>query len=151
MVTIEGSTTIARPVEDVFDFVADERNEPRYNPHMGSVEKLTPGPIGPGTRWSATIESRGRPLEMHVEVTDYDRPRRLATTTTMTAAQIRGALTFAPDPAGTVLRWSWDLRPQGALRLLGPVFAAQGRRQEAAIWAGLKGHLEALPPHRPRA
>ena len=84
-----------------------------------------------------------------MEVTDYDRPRRLATTTTMAAAQIRGALTFAPDPAGTVLRWSWDLRPKGALRLLGPVFAAQGRRQEAATWAGLKAHLEALSAARP--
>ena len=39
MVTIEGSTTIARPVEDVFDFVADERNEPRYNPQMTHVDE----------------------------------------------------------------------------------------------------------------
>ena len=32
---------IARPVEEVFDFVADERNEPRYNPRMLRAEKLT--------------------------------------------------------------------------------------------------------------
>jgi len=37
---------IARPVEDLFDSVADKRNEPRYNPHMRRAEKLTPGPIG---------------------------------------------------------------------------------------------------------
>ena len=83
MVTIEGSTTIARPVEDVFDLVADERNEPRYNPQMTAVEKLTPGPIGTGTRWSATVDSRGRPMPMEIEVTGYDRPHRLASTTTM--------------------------------------------------------------------
>lgn len=142
MVTIEGSTTIARPVEEVFDIVADERNEPRYNPQMTGVRKLTPGPIGPGTRWAATIASRGRPLDMELEVTDYVRPRRLATTTTMAAAEIRGALTFDDAPSGTVLRWSWDVRPKGALRLLGPVFAGQGRRQEAAIWAELKRLLE---------
>lgn len=142
MVTIEGSTTIARPVEDVFDFVADEHNEPRYNPQMNSVDKLTPGPIGKGTRWSATVNSRGRPLEMELEVTDYDRPRRLASTTTMAAAQITGTLTFEPSPAGTVMQWTWDLHPKGAYRLLGPVFATQGRRQEAAIWAGLKRVME---------
>ena len=34
MVLIEGEIVITRPVEEVFDFVADERNEPRYNPHM---------------------------------------------------------------------------------------------------------------------
>jgi hypothetical protein len=37
---------IARPVEDTFDSVADERDVPPYNPHMLRAEKLTPGPIG---------------------------------------------------------------------------------------------------------
>ena len=77
MVKIQGSTVIARPVEDVFDFVADERNEPKYNPRMVRAEKTTPGPVAKGTRWSATIESRGRPLDMTMEVTDYARPDRL--------------------------------------------------------------------------
>ena len=44
MAHIEGEITIARPPEDVFDFVADERNEPRFNPQMLSVEQLTSGP-----------------------------------------------------------------------------------------------------------
>ena len=60
MVKIDGSTVIARPVENIFDFVADERNEPKYNPRMVRAEKVTPGPIAKGTRWLATIESRGR-------------------------------------------------------------------------------------------
>lgn len=30
MVRVEGGMVINRPVEDVFDFVADKRNEPRY-------------------------------------------------------------------------------------------------------------------------
>jgi hypothetical protein len=40
MVKIDGSTVIARPVENIFDFVADERNEPKYNhPRMVRAEK----------------------------------------------------------------------------------------------------------------
>ena len=31
--------------EAVFDFVADERNEPRYNRQMSKVQLLTPEPI----------------------------------------------------------------------------------------------------------
>ena len=38
MVHIKGQIVIDRPVEEVFDFVADERNEPRYNPRMRRVE-----------------------------------------------------------------------------------------------------------------
>jgi uncharacterized protein YndB with AHSA1/START domain len=142
MVKIQGSTVIARPVEDVFDFVADERNEPKYNPHMLRAEKVTPGRIATGTRWLATIESRGRPLDMKIEVTDYTRPVRLASTTSMSTAEIRGVVTFEPDPAGTRMRWSWELQPKGVFKLMGPVMARLGRRQEAEIWAGLKRYLE---------
>jgi Polyketide cyclase / dehydrase and lipid transport len=113
--------------------------------HEGTIPrvvKLTSGPIGSGTRRSVTVASRGRPREMEVEVTGYVRPLRLASSTTMAAAVIRGALTFEPRPTGTLMRWTWDLQPNGAYRLLAPVFALVGRRQEAAIWEGLKRVLE---------
>jgi hypothetical protein len=48
MVGIEGDIVINPPVAEVFDFVADERNEPRYNARMLRAEKLSSGPIGPG-------------------------------------------------------------------------------------------------------
>lgn len=145
MVRIQGSTVIARSVEDVFDFVADERNEPTYNPRMTRVEMTTPGPVAKGTRWSATVESRERPVDLAMEVTDYVRPSRLGSTTSMSSAEIHGSLSFEPHPAGTTLRWSWQLLPRGPLKLVGPLIAYVGRRQEAAIWASLKRHLEDTP------
>jgi uncharacterized protein YndB with AHSA1/START domain len=142
MAHIEGEITIARPPEDVFDFVADERNEPRFNPQMSSAEQLTPDPIGPGTRFRAQVTSRGRPLDMVIEYTAYERPRRLSSLTRMSAMDIRGTLTFDSVPEGTRMRWHWELAPHGFLRLLTPLVARMGRRQEAAIWAGLKRCLE---------
>ena len=58
MVHIEGEIVIERPPEAVFDFVADERNEPRYNPRMLRVEQISAGPIGLGTRFRAEVASR---------------------------------------------------------------------------------------------
>lgn len=142
MTRIEGSIVINRPPEDVFDFVADEHNEPRFNPGMVRVEKLTPGPVGAGTRWRTTLESRGHPITMDVEVTEYARPCRLGTTSTLSAAQITGRLTFAAHPTGTRMSWSWQLRPKGLLRVLTPVLGPLGRRQERRTWAGLKRCLE---------
>jgi uncharacterized protein YndB with AHSA1/START domain len=142
MVPIEGEITIAQPPEAVFDFVADERNEPRFNPQMKSVELVSSGPIGIGTRFRAEVASRGRPLEMVIDFTDFERPRRLSSTTRMPAMDIRGTLTFDPVPEGTRMRWHWELAPRGLLRLLAPLVARMGRRQEDAIWAGLKRCLE---------
>ena len=42
MAKIEGEIVIGRPADVVFDMVADQRNEPTYNPAMTRSEKLTP-------------------------------------------------------------------------------------------------------------
>ena len=144
MPRIDDELVIERPVEEVFDFVADERNEPRYNPRMLRSQKLSPGPIGVGTRFRAEMEMKGRrrPVEMTVEFTDYERPRRLASSTHMATMDIAGTLTFDPVPQGTRMRWEWDLRPRGLVKLLSPVIGPLGRRQEQAIWSNLKRLLE---------
>ena len=48
MAKIEGEILIRRPVDEVFDFVTDSRNEPSFNPAMTGVELLTPLPVGRG-------------------------------------------------------------------------------------------------------
>jgi uncharacterized protein YndB with AHSA1/START domain len=143
MAHIDGEIVINRPVEEVFDTVADECNEPRYNPHMLRAEKLSPGPVGLGSRFRAEMRTRPRPVVMTTECTGYERPRRLASTTRLSTMDIRGTLTFDPVPAGTWMRWSWDLEPRGLLKLATPVVARIGARQERAIWTGLKRFLEA--------
>jgi hypothetical protein len=148
MLHIEGEIVINRPVEEVFDFVADERNEPRYNRQMRRAEQLTEGPIGTGTRFRAEMVSMGRPVEMVIEFTGYERPRRLLSSTHMSAMDTSGGLTFDPIPEGTRMRWSWDLQTRGALKLMGPMVTRMGRNQEQRIWTGLKRLLEErkVPP-----
>ena len=143
MAQIEGEIVIDRTVEDVFDFVADERNEPRFNPQMTSVEKLSDAEIGLGTQFRATVVSGGRPMSMVIEFTAFDRPRRLGSRTTMAGMVILGELTFESVAEGrTLMRWVWEMQPSGALRLLKPLIVFMGRRQERAIWNSLKRCLE---------
>jgi len=49
MAKIAGSVSIKRPVDFVFDQVADIRNEPTYNPNMISAELKPEEPIGKGS------------------------------------------------------------------------------------------------------
>ena len=48
------------------------------------------------------------------------------------------------------MRWSWDLQPHGISRLLTPLIARMGQRQEETIWAGLKQYMEAQEGFLPR-
>jgi uncharacterized membrane protein len=142
MATISGSIEIDRPVEEVFDFVADERNEPNYNPDLLRSSKITDGPITVGTRFTAVHRSRGRPVEMTIEITECDRPHRFGSHTSMPGTDVRGVLTFEPIGDRTRMRWTWEVRPSHLGWLLAPVVRAVGTRQERACWTGLKRYLE---------
>ena len=141
-VRVVGSIEIQRPVQEVFDFVADQRNEPLYNPDMVTSEKTTDGPIGVGTRFSAQTMSRGKAVDMVIEVTRFERPRRLDSTTHMAAMDLDGSLTFDPIHGGTRMSWAWNIHPSGALLWFKPLVGVIGGRNERRIWTALKAHLE---------
>jgi uncharacterized protein YndB with AHSA1/START domain len=142
VVHIEGEIVIGRPVEEVFDFVADECNEPRFNAQMRLVEKTSEGPIGLGTQYRAEVVSGRQVVPMVIEYTGFERPRMLASTTRMSSMDIRYALTFDPVSQGTRMRWVGDVQPKGYLRLMSPIVGWMGRRQERRIWTSLKHLLE---------
>ena len=142
MARVEGEIIINRPVEEVFDFVADERNEPRYNPRMVRAEKISEGQIGPGARFHTELKTAGRTMPMVVEFTDFERTRRLGSVTRSSMMETEGALSFESVPSGTRMCWSWNVRPRGAMKLMAPFVGPIGRRQERGIWGRLKRLLE---------
>lgn len=142
MSRVRGTLDIARPIDEVFEFVADQCNEPSYNPKMTDSTMLTEGPVGIGTRFGATVLSRGKPLVVTIEVTGFDPPRRIASRSVMAGATVEGDLHFEPITGGTRLSWDWDVTIGGPARLAGPLVALIGRQQERTIWTGLKHHLE---------
>jgi carbon monoxide dehydrogenase subunit G len=147
---ITGHVRIAAPAEQVFDTVADTRNEPSFNSAMAGVELLTPLPIGLGTRFRARMGRAG--TQMLVELIEFDRPHRLGSRTTSSIMETSGTLTFAADGEGTMMGWDWQVRPKGWMRMLGPLSGPLGGRMERRIWTSMKRYLEntaARPVTRP--
>ena len=68
MARIEGEI-ISRPVADVFDYVADQSNEPQYNPQMVRAERITAVPVKKGTHFRSAVASMGRTAEVLIECT----------------------------------------------------------------------------------
>ena len=143
MTRIAGEVTIAAPVEEVFDLVADERNEPRYNPRIEHVRKLGAGPVGAGARFVAEPRNMGRRGEMTLTIQEYDRPWRLHNVITSSYMKVDGTLTFEEVEGGTRLSWDWDMGLVGPMRLLSPLLAAVGPSWERRNWVGLKDYVEA--------
>lgn len=142
MAHIAGEVTIDAPVEEVFDLVADERNEPRYNPRIVRAEKVSKGPVGRGARFVAEPRSMGPQGEMTLEVLEYDRPHQLHNHVRSSYMQVDGTLTFEEVDGRTRLRWDWDMGLVGPMRVLSPVLALVGPRWERRNWLDLKDYLE---------
>ena len=68
------------------------------------IQKLSPGPIGRGTRFRAEAVTLRRTTAMTIEYTTYERPRRLASSIHMPAADIAGTLRF--DLSRTAPGWA---------------------------------------------
>jgi uncharacterized protein YndB with AHSA1/START domain len=142
MVQVKGEIVIDRQPDEVFDFVSDEENEPRYNPQMRLAKKTTDGPIGVGTTFLAEVTGRSGVVPMTIQFTEYDRPHRLAEQVHMTSMNLTGELTFEAAEGGTRMYWAWNLQPHGVLRFMTPLMGALGRRSERRTWASLKRFLE---------
>ena len=142
MTRIAGEVFIAAPVEEVFDMVADERNEPLYNPRIVRAKKVGGGPVGAGARFVAEPKSMGAKGKMTLTILDYDRPHRLHNGVRSSYMEGDGTLTFEEVEAGTCLRWDWNMALVGPLRLLSPVFALIGPAWERRNWMSLKEYME---------
>ncbi|TCN31138.1 carbon monoxide dehydrogenase subunit G [Kribbella orskensis] len=142
MTHIAGEILIDAPIDEVFDMVADERNEPRYNPRIVRAEKLSEGPVGAGARFVAEPKGMGARGEITLTILEYDRPRRLHTGVRSSYLQVDGTVTFEDDEGGTRLRWDWDMGLVGPMRVLSPVLSFIGPAWERRNWVGLKKHLE---------
>ena len=126
----------------MFDFVADERNEPRYNPRMLDAEQISEGPIGVGTRFRTELEDDGSD-----DADDRGVHGVRATAAPWVGDALvddgdRGRVDVRVCPGGTRMCWSWEVRPRGALKLMAPLVGVIGRRQEQRIWGNLKRLLE---------
>lgn len=57
MIRFEHALDIRRPIEDVFTFLADFTNIPRWNFYVEEVQKITDGPVGAGTIYAQVRRS----------------------------------------------------------------------------------------------
>ena len=71
------STTIQRPVEEVFAFLADGENDQKFSARIIEIEKKTEGPAGVGTVYASTAKDGGVKAKHEFELTEFEPSSRI--------------------------------------------------------------------------
>src|SRR5512132_1328231 len=72
-----GSAVVDRPVDEVFAFLADGTNDPKFSPRVKEIHKTTDGPIGVGTVFQSKVKDAGLTTDRTFELTEYEPPTRI--------------------------------------------------------------------------
>ena len=71
------AVVISRPRDEVFAFVSDARNRPRWDDSVASEELTSPEPISLGTTVRTRLRSMGRDYEINCKVVEHQPPDRM--------------------------------------------------------------------------
>jgi Polyketide cyclase / dehydrase and lipid transport len=138
MAVISNSVVIRCTPEQAFGYLSDLRNELEWNPACERMEKLTDGPIGPGTRFRAKWKLSS---VVELEILEHDRPNGW---TAHNGGPLEVTMTIRIDrvPDGTRLSTRFDARPHGFLRLIFPILLRKLRADEKANMGHIRTALE---------
>jgi uncharacterized membrane protein len=142
---MRSSIRIDAPPETVFDFVDDWRNATKYLRRLVRWDPVDPNaPMGVGFVFRVGIEAGPTRLDGKLEVTDYERPARIAIRST-DGPRVVGGWNFAPAGEGATqvsLRASFDLPGGFAGRLVGSFVGRNGQKDLDASLRDLKRLIE---------
>lgn len=109
------SITINRPVGDVFAFVADGEQCPRWRPGVLDITRAGGASTGVGTRYLQGVKGpMGRRISADYEITVYEPDRRIEFKTVAGPARPHGSYEFtSTDDGGTKLTFALDATLSG--------------------------------------
>jgi uncharacterized protein YndB with AHSA1/START domain len=142
MATLDMSIVINRPVEEVFAFLSNPENNPKWVSGSNEVHLTSARPIGVGTTFRSVFTVLGRRMESEIEFTEYEPNRSYAQKTTSGPIPVESRVTFERVDGGTQVINHQVAEPGGLFKLAEPVLVRMIKRQFEADFANLKDLME---------
>jgi hypothetical protein len=142
--SFSGSAVIDRPPDEVFDFLADGTNDPKFSPRVLEIEKTSDGPTGVGTVYRSTVKDAGMKTIREFEITEFERPSKIRWTE-RSNNQITvptGGYDVEPAEGGTRLTIHNDFEGHGFGKLILPLALRAARKDADAFAARIKQAVE---------
>jgi carbon monoxide dehydrogenase subunit G len=141
----EGTTVVDRPIEQVFDFLADGTNDPKFSPRVLEIAKATDGPVGVGTVFKSTVKDAGVKTNREFEITEFERPTRIrwAERSKNQVTAPEGGYDLAPEGSGTRVTIHNVLEGHGIGKLFAPLALRSARKGADQFAQSIKSAVEA--------
>ena len=117
MINLDLSTLVDRPMKDVFAFVSNLNNMSKWNSAVVSLEQVTPGAVGVGTKFKSVGEMMGRRIEGEVQVNSYEPDTKTGFQMNAGPMQINVTISFKPVGTGTKVGLNAQGNPAGIFKL----------------------------------
>jgi carbon monoxide dehydrogenase subunit G len=123
MTTLNVSTHVAAPIEQVFEVYTDLPKVVERVPDITALEILSEGPFGEGTRWRETRVMFKKQATEEMWVTDFAPPRSYNVEAESHGMKYSTHFSFTPDGDGTKVSWTFTGTAQtlGA-KIMAPIF-----------------------------
>ncbi len=140
MVKLHETRHVDRPLEEVFDYVADFDNIENWDP--GVVSSTRQGDsVGRGTIFDLEVRFGSGTARMVYEITEFERPSKVVLVGTGDRVVAIDEITFANDQGKTRIDYTADLKFRGVFALVAPLI--RGRLEKVGEEA-LDGLVRAL-------
>lgn len=134
--------TINRPLQEVFNYLVDHSNDKYWKPFVTESIKLTPEPIGFGTRFKITTTAWGYRRSGEVEIVEYNPYNSFAYKVHDPIYPFTARSTFIETPSGTEMHGQVEFHARGMWKLFVPLFLIFIRTQQKQTFNRLKQILE---------
>ena len=142
MIDVTVGISINRPVEDVFRFVADTANDPKWHTDALEVRRMTDGPVGKGTTYHLRLKPSMGVSEGTVEMAEFQPNRRQVLRGDMGKMKPTITYLFQPAGSGTAFTRRVQFELPGMMRLMQPLVRGMVKKRNTAFLANLKRVLE---------
>jgi len=148
MIEYQTERRVNRSAEDTFDVIGTHvyDNQPKWEAEVVEVRRISPGPVGVGSRSVMVRREFGRTTEVENEVTEFEQDRRIAFHHPDSALEFNISFDITPiDSSSCTVQVDVRAQPRGWTRILEPIMRLAMPRQGERITTAMAAVIESAP------
>ncbi len=142
MIELEVKAHINAPIRKVFEYSADNLNDPTWMDEVKRVEKITEGPTSVGSKFINYVEFMGRTFDDVHEVIEYEPNRKMTIVQRTGPVPFKAIYLYQNANEGTEFTMQIEAETRGFFKVASPLVRRQLKAQFEANLSNLKALLE---------